>query len=418
MKERHILNQSTALGLLADNVVPSNDAIFSYVPLQGRREMPLNQSNKKINGKYRSGGAWLAREDMYSHKGDRVNHTFLDGRYTYTGRFKVDNMPWGVRYWPQFDMYSNSFIMSLAFSLGPEAIGGMNPTKPAFTAASSLFELRELPGQLQDLVRGIRAAIADFKAREFLRTGKHSYLSKTAQWHLALSFGWLPILSDIRNFIRAREGLDKKLKQLIRDAERPVRRERTLYDGSSQGYRHTIVHPTPYNPNMWPSLPVYAYGVGNAITTGSEDYNDKYWAVAQWRYFLPPGPRDETWNRKMRRRVMGGRITPDALYAVMPWSWLVDYFFDVGNFVDATSSGVADLVYYDYCYVMQTANFTTQVACSQVLADGKTYTASVTHVNGWKSRVVGSLFGFGVKQSDLSLRQLAILGALGFSRLP
>jgi hypothetical protein len=150
----------------------------------------------------------------------------------------------------------------------------------------------------------------------------------------------------------------------------------------------------------------------------------KTWGVGKFRYLLPPGPRNVAWTRKMVRRIMGARVTPDMVYQIMPWSWLADYFTGLGDFIKAVSPGVADRLICDYAYLMTTEVREATTECSQTFYANKkgdqahTVRASCTIRDTLKMRRVASPFGWGLKDSDLSAHQVAILGALGLSRMP
>jgi hypothetical protein len=126
----------------------------------------------------------------------------------------------------------------------------------------------------------------------------------------------------------------------------------------------------------------------------------------------------------MIRRIMGGIITPRELYNIMPWSWLADYFTGLGDFINATSGGVADNLVIDYGYIMRTESWISSVETTQSFqgsltgSNPKRVTASYKHSKTVKGRGIASPFGWGIKQESLSAHQVSILGALGLSRLP
>lgn len=254
-------------------------------------------------------------------------------------------------------------------------------------------------------------------------------LKRSGEFHLAVQFGWVPVLKSVQNFVLAQSKGQKRLDQLIRDEGRSIRRRAEL----TPPYAHTVytedyTAETSFSPyGFSPSLSYWEWsgdGTKKAFGTKRWELKSRVWAVGRFRYLLPPGPRNVTWTRTMRRRLMGSRVTPSTVYNLMPWSWLVDYFTDLGEFVEAVSPGVADRLIADYCYVMQeivdesthiqnawvTPNIDSEFPSELISATSKSRYVS-------KIRVSGTPFGFGVKQSDLSLHQLGILGALGLSRI-
>lgn len=381
--------------------------------------MPINSTHKRTNGVYLEGGGWWAtKRSIYYNLSERKRcYSFWN---EYDGKFGCD--PVGGVSLGSFPDWEALAIIANDIGSGNGYLAGMSPVLPSFGAASSLYELKDTPGLLKDLVSGVREAIRDYLARSFIKSSRRKYYATSAgQWHLAIQFGWLPILGDIRKFVTAHRDRHNRLKQLIRNENRPVKRSSKVSRDNSVAFNTRTVFNHPNNPNMFPTLNSYAYGVGNAVTYDYRDTIKETWFEGQARYLLPPGPRDLVWNRKMMRRIMGARVTPDAIWAVMPWSWLVDYFLDVSSFLKATSNGVADNLIWDYAYIMRTYTYRTRRICSQFVRDSAGFShevnCSTVEECGWKFRTPATLFGFGVLQGGLSPHQLGILGALGLSRI-
>jgi hypothetical protein len=119
---------------------------------------------------------------------------------------------------------------------------------------------------------------------------------------------------------------------------------------------------------------------------------------------------------------MGLDLTPSVVYRAIPWSWLVDWFSNVGDMIQNMEPGVADRVAAEYFYLIQEVNFTQTVEVTgtyfpNIGDDPAAFTTlAIRNVHSYH-RIAGSPFGFGLKQNDLTLGQLSILGALGMSRL-
>jgi len=106
---------------------------------------------------------------------------------------------------------------------------------------------------------------------------------------------------------------------------------------------------------------------------------------------------------------------------MIPWSWLVDWFSNTGDILENLDAGVAERLAADYAYVMREYQLTVE---QYVSATFKTMGGGTIDVNLQsqsfkfsKYRTPISPFGWNVKESDLSMTQLSILGALGLSRL-
>lgn len=373
------------------------------------------------DGVYRSGGPWFCSFKDAIHYLSAPATIFRPyGGRAYVGSVRLfgESQRCAVPIWdPAFKSKRESDLDNR----GAEAWNRMRPDNPDFSFATSLYELKDTPGMLKDLLGGL--------IRKDPRLGRRSTISKTGQWHLAIQFGYLPLLGDILSFVAAQRGGQKRLKQLIRDAERPIRRKVNLSDEGSQSTieSSSITYYT-LGSDGTPHAPSFVTQCYDRSPRGWKkrvwQYSARTWAEGRFRYFLPDGPRDVIWKKKMLRRIMGARITPAVLYEAVPWSWLVDYFTDLGQFVKAISPGVADRLVADYCYIMRSEEWNTTVTSDmgyKASYNGEKsvrLTPSVVIRSVVKQRRHASPFGFGVKQSSLTAKQIGILGGLGYSKLP
>lgn len=388
-----------------------------------------SKTNPYYNGAYRSGGSFYScrEEKILTTSGNVIVYRpGFGSQPQYRGRFIVAATYRGTATPPAgWDSASTKAAMQTSLEArGAEAWNMLRPDMPDFSFATSVYELKDFPGMYKDLTRIVR----DKVDRHQLRSGRFGReLSKSGQWYLAIQFGWVPLLSDIQNYVLAQRDAQKRLGQLIRDAGKPVRRQGNLRE-SGNGSANTSNAGTNYYPTHQslhdPAFVTQCYAGPQTTRSWQNDSVSKDWAVIQFRYFLPPGPRDVVWKRNMVRRIMGSRITPRELYEIMPWSWLVDYFTGLGQFISATSGGVADRLICDYGYLMRTVTYSASVQATTSYhssKDGKspplTATASYVHRCITKLRVPASPFGWGIKRESLSLNQVAILSALGLSRI-
>lgn len=379
----------------------------------------LSQGNPYRNGHYTDGGKFISVKVVRTITPSAKVTVFRPGfGVAYKGSFVVEPPDDAG---PNLGLaYINQRFSNLEL-LGSAAWNRMRPDLPDFSLATSLGELKDLPGMLKDAVQGVRKAMGKAMASK----GKSS-LSKTGQYYLAIQFGWLPILSDIQNFVKAHKNMQKRLDQLIRDNGKPIRRSITIEDNITVSPTDVwATYGSGYGAAIKPSFVTQCYATGPTFRRETYSTQVRTWAEGRFRYHLPPGPRTVAWKKKMLRRIMGSRVTPDTVYNLMPWSWLVDYFTDLGQFIKATSPGVADRLAADYAYLMRTSIWTatrTASGCyqaSKVDNAGKTTAVtSATRQRVEKFRSRASPFGWGVKQSSLTTKQLAILGALGLSKLP
>lgn len=281
---------------------------------------------------------------------------------------------------------------------GPDAYAKMKPTKPSMEGWNALYELKDLPMMLK---------------QRFLQNG----LSSIGDYYLALKFGWEPLLRDVRNMVQTQQTMQKRLKQLLRDNGKPVRMRRELAHSTTEPL---VSSGTSYG-NISPGFGSTGFYRKQGLWTSTEYTTNRVWASARMRYWLPGGPRDIAWKRSMMFRLYGLRPSPRAVYNMIPWSWLVDWFTNAGSCLENMDAGVADRLAYDYCYVMrewQSVRLMTGAA-HLYHKGGSPYDIelSSTSVATSRGRGYGDPFGWASKESDLSSTQWAILGALGLSRL-
>ncbi len=278
-----------------------------------------------------------------------------------------------------------------------EAYSRMKPTAPSFNALNSIFELKDLPGMLQ---------------QRFLAKGLH----EIGDYHLALNFGWKPLFQDIANLVTLQRTAQARLKQLLRDNGKPVRRRITLSSTNEINWTGTGNYYGAFNPVF-----VTQYYAREPRLTQTERYKDRWWATARFRYWLPGGPRDVKWSRRQLRRIYGLRLAPSVVYRAIPWSWLVDWFTNTGTVLQNMEAGVADRLAADNFYMMRERTFerTNQAQAEFFRKSGEvvSFTGSSSSIGSCKSRIKGDPFGINTNQNQLSGMQLPILGALGLSRV-
>lgn len=272
----------------------------------------------------------------------------------------------------------------------------MKPTKPSFQILNFLYEMKDMP--------------------DMLRQRFTPDLKSASNVFLANKFGWQPLLSDCRKMVGLQRDLQKRLIWLLRHNGKPVRRRVQLLESSTD----PIITTGQDYSGIYPVFQTQMYKNGTRWTQRDVTY-DKVWASALFRYWLPAGPRDINWTRRMLYRIYGAQVTPSVVYNAIPWSWLVDWFTNAGDVISNLDAGVADRLAADYFYIMRTFErvVTKDVAVTLKCRDGSWADYSGTSVSRSysKSRDHGTPFGFGWAQGDLNLTQLAILGALGISRI-
>ena len=202
------------------------------------------------------------------------------------------------------------------------ALANMNPNKPTVDLPVFLFELKDFPGMLRDLGRILQ---------------KGAKLSDGAGAYVAYSFGWAPLISDVSKLLDFSDAVNNRLKYLQKtSAKGGAKITRTLEQSSNVLSSSAYTVSAPNGGTQGPSFD------GWQVTTEKR----KVWAAARVASFLSPVQLDDP-QATAARAALGLNLSAASLWEAIPWSWLIDYFVNVGNFLDANrgfiSSRITDL---------------------------------------------------------------------------
>lgn len=292
---------------------------------------------------------------------------------------------------PRWDpSLDNSVVEDLMFRLR-----ATRPTRPDANLGQALVELREFPR----LVNTVRE-IVTFKA---LRPGS-TYLS--------YQFGFAPLGQDIARAASSVLNFQKKWK--------------TFLDGSGELHSRKVWAPTKsYSLETKDSTQAMflVHGLPSASRvwqpgTDSWEVRETASAFCLWEYFLGYHgltPKLEMYAQKAEK-LLGLTLTPSLIWELAPWSWLVDWFADVGGFI----SYHQDIA--DYSLAMRRAGvmYQREVAYTRRATFtewGQTVPVEHTVFQTQKvRRKARSPYGIRTNWDELSSFQLSILAALGLSR--
>jgi hypothetical protein len=143
------------------------------------------------------------------------------------------------------------------------------------------------------------------------------------------------------------------------------------------------------------------------------------WFEGLFTSFYPLGFDPSNYFEKLNILV-NTKVTPEVLWNLTPWTWLVDWTLRVGDSIRANQLRANDLLIMHYGYAMETSIYTTESSFSNPTNSGITNFPSqmgmrVTTTR--KRRIRANPYGFGIGGAGaLSAPQLAILGALGLTK--
>lgn len=415
-RRQHSGSVTTKLGNLISidqGVLIQNSPIYAapYVPSMKVTSDELHKNYPYSGGPFSSSHTSVSYTDGYCKMGSDGNGSIYPHpltAYYYEGRLRVAGGAAPTLLPDQ---------QSATASYGSRAWNKFKPGKPVVSLGQTLAELRDTPHAVKRMLMSFKQA---YKSRR--RSVNPGPLSTGGGAYLAWSFGWKPFLKDLTDWMDSIQKLDSQIAQLRRDNGKRIRRGGKLFSTTNSSTVNTGLA-------TYGGLAGY-YSVLFAKRETIE--TEKVWFRGSFRYYIP-GLDDPKWGRlRAIRRLWGLEMTPDLVYELMPWSWLVDWFADVGSLVSNLTSQINDNLVADYAYLMRSTEkkVTSDLGILATLWIGymsagtygvrverKPCFSTCVYTQTTKTRVAASPFGFGLDLSALSPYQISILSALGLSRL-
>jgi hypothetical protein len=302
----------------------------------------------------------------------------------------------GYRCMADYSLALPASAMAECLTHGPTAWAKYRPAQPVVSMSVFIAELREVP-QLM------------FKRLNRFRNYGSNYL--------AVEFGWKPFLRDLRKWWASLGEVDRLIQQLRRNNGRRMRRGGTLFTNTD-----TLTTMDLNARWIYPSLEIVTWNTGYKTVTTEE----KCWFAGSFRYFIPGLDHPVFGKWKAIQHLYDLEISPEQVWELMPYSWLVDWFSNLGDVIGNLCASWSDNVTADYAYIMQSKrrvesysqDFVTQYKTERYGTYTYTdHTADSTFTTHTKCRGVAKPYGFSLNWTDLSWRQRAILAALGITKL-
>jgi len=310
---------------------------------------------------------------------------------------------------------------------GALAVAATAPTNQIANTASAVAELlRDVPA-----IPGVHLWESRLRAAEVAVAGASEFLNGI--------FGVLPTLGDMEQFLTAVHKIDKRVDQFVRDSGRVVRR-RYVFPKEVSVDETVLAHT--YSPACWTfrnTSPPQSRGYqevqnfGRAYpcyeTRRRRTTEREIWFSGAFTYHLPSGydthsPAD---RRRLMAKLFGAEPDLNTLWQLAPWSWAVDWVFDVGALIKTLQNFLTYGTILRYGYVMEKTTTTDVYTAGTLVANPEQSTmyttrpwpavSPVTIRRTTKKRIQANPFGFGLSWDGLSTTQKAILAALGITRV-
>lgn len=360
-------------------------------------------------GEFTSEKTWVASPYQLGQQtvsSQRYNPPFSPVDRRDTHKCAVIPISWTGMPFPPSGRSSEGDLMRL----GTTAIARCAPTNSVANLSTTLLELyREgIPNLLgstlwKERVSGARAA----------KAAGSEYLTK--------QFGWDPLISDVTDLAKGLMDIDKLVKQYERDAGKVVRR-RYNFPPILEESEHTVA--SDVSPVLVTQVSIAGDDLYDPLTKNkgsvirSRQKTVNQWFSGSFTYHLPSDwEAMSSGHLATARKLLGLELTPEVLWELAPWSWAVDWFSNLGDYIHNATDWSIDGLVLRYGYIMEHS-----IVRDTYTFVGPTGFRSSAMPQQWvlvtetKLRRKATPFGFGFDLSSLTSQQAAILAALGLAR--
>ncbi|DAD51494.1 maturation protein [ssRNA phage Gerhypos.4_54] len=296
---------------------------------------------------------------------------------------------------------------------GTQAIHATLPAQPQVSISSILAQFKshqELPGFIFTRMQA--------QTERFISLGARTTLN--------VEYGIRPFLKDVEDLLNVVRTVNKAIKQFQRDGHngRTVRRTWALpeFDTDIISDQTISEEPSlgPYFQGYFGSAVLVSHGNTQSYT---RKVHRKIRFSAEYQYTLPD---DKSWNGRMdnalrnAEQLLGLGVTLETVWQLTPWTWLSDWFVDIGPILGNASALGRNGLIIRYAYIMCNSLMEEVYSSGDSTFRGN-YNPGTVYANFLtrrKERRKASPFGFGLTPGDFSPEQWLILAALGITNGP
>lgn len=297
------------------------------------------------------------------------------------------------------------------------------------TKAMQIVAPGKSPASLLQFLAELRI---DFPRLPFLELSNRKLLSRRRttgaiadEW-LNLEFGINPSVQDIYKIAKTVLHCGKLIDQYYRDVGKMVRRSyqfdpivtRSHLSGTAQ-FNRVLPLGESASQSTWINT-MLANPTGGVSVDSDVTVTEKYSFAGAFTYYLDPllgKLGSEGHFVQQAQYLLGLNLDLDLLYQLTPWTWMLDWFVNLGDCISITSRIAKQSLVLNYGYLMResTAKATTSID-RVVFQDGTIWRnvhsdAVITR----KKRIRSTPYGFGLNTASFTGEQWAILAALGMT---
>nr|UJQ85738.1 MAG: putative maturation protein [Leviviridae sp.] len=333
------------------------------------------------------------------HHANTFFNTLQKSDVDYVNGIRTDGIYAGSGYtsFPAFDLTAYGGHNSNQFTDKPSQgefnrlVAGTNPSRSAINPLMAAQDLIDLPKLINSTLH-------------FAKKGRRAANPRDiANMHLATSFGWLPLIDDVKTLLDLQHTINRRMRE-VHEMNRKGGQTRSLKFGTS----HNI---TRSNISLLSSVAAGSMSGRLTKSTTATRWGSIRWVPTQ----VPTSSSDiARENRTIRRAVEG--LTYNDLVAgawdYVPWSFMVDWFTNTGSFIKAHANSIPAR-YEDACIMTHThTDYNLEVTSRSAWLSGGSGSAQYDS----KSRYRGTA-GIGLSIPFLGAGKLSILASLFAQRL-
>jgi len=314
--------------------------------------------------------------------------------------------------------------------------GGVYPSNPAgwvFPSIPGLSDLDSIGASLISQVKptnnvaNLAVDLAEAKTQGLPHLwGVQSWENRTnlakaaGSEYLNQEFGWLPLVSDIRDASYAAANAHTIVQSYERNSHKLVRRRLELPVEMSESWQILGSGRPYFKRTDSDNTCIVDASTPTGLLLQCDRVYKKTWFSGAFTYHLPVG-----WGSRFglvdaaakAGPLLGIELTPEVVWNAVPWTWALDWVSNMGDIISNTSDMIVDGLVLKYGYAMEhKVTSRTYYHTGYNSYKGEVTVSPVTLFIETKRRKRATPFGFGLDWSSFTPRQLAITAALGLTR--
>jgi hypothetical protein len=282
-----------------------------------------------------------------------ITHIDLSGIAPLNGESGVNGAGWYYKYsnWvPDSNQAAPSpvtgSLLPLPGVVATATLARSNPSRPVVSVPNFLYELKDLPGMIHEI--GKLKLLRKYAPKQYYRILQEDGGSAqfAANRYLSYRMGWSPLISDLRKMFAFRDSV----KNRVHDLDVLFNQNGGLHRKVGAGEPPKKSNGFKGRPGLWEetrttSGTVFAdTGLGVLIQCRRDIItHTRMWGSVRWTNPYPSHPRlsHQELERQARDIIFGLYLSPKEIWDAVPWTWLVDWFANFGDYLDSTNNVLA-----------------------------------------------------------------------------